>query len=230
MAWGSPWLIPAALGLWDRGLQMAPPPKRTEGGKKRAAKARNSRTPPAVRHHCSRNQGWGPSLSLPISPVFCIEYPCPAWTGVRELLRVFSFDLFPFRAGAEEDERLISGRVAVAFLFDLLAALPRPTTFFNIGMQQMQFCLSSQLLPFKCPSCLPNTAPAHTASGHHRVLGFFSPMSQAGVSRQIADSRAQATQWFAPRDCRFDNDRPQLHRFAVQSMRLSGRAVELAFR
>lgn len=73
MAWGSPWLIPAVLGLWDWGPQMAPPPKRTEGGKKRAAKVRNGRPP---RAGSTRNQGWGPSLSLPISPVFCIEYPC----------------------------------------------------------------------------------------------------------------------------------------------------------
>lgn len=84
----------------------------------------------------TRDQGWGPSLPLPISPVFCIEYPCGARAGILAYLVSCIFlplsshlTYFPF--GRCRKWRLISVTVTAAFPLGLVV-LPRPTTFFNI--------------------------------------------------------------------------------------------------
>lgn len=62
-------LFPAALGHRDWGPRTTPPPKWKERRKKRNSQSEE-------RQGRSRNQWWGPTLSLPISPVVCIEHPC----------------------------------------------------------------------------------------------------------------------------------------------------------
>lgn len=48
IGWGNPWMIPAVLGQWDWGPQMAPPLKRKEGKKterKEKGRASSGRMP-----------------------------------------------------------------------------------------------------------------------------------------------------------------------------------------
>lgn len=61
---------------------MAPPPKRKEEKKKKKKKRQSEQWSDAVPQGHSRDQEWGPSLPLPISPVFYIEYPCNIMTGI----------------------------------------------------------------------------------------------------------------------------------------------------
>lgn len=70
-----------------------------------------------------RNQGWGPTLSLPISPVVCIEHPCI--NSARVLVYLGStcpsshLTYFPF--GLWRRWRLISVTLTMAFLTFVLS-------------------------------------------------------------------------------------------------------------
>lgn len=130
-------LFPAALGHRDWGLRTTPPPKWKERRKKEKSRARNDKGR-------SRNQWWGLTLSLPISPVVCIEHPCTikqgSWStsGLPVPLLIWPTSL---SGSGGKRWRLISVTLTMAFLLGLLSCLPCPTAFFNIGLQQIRLIL-----------------------------------------------------------------------------------------